>query len=287
MKDLVNISVAVAGNAEGAVDWSFRLWAPQSEGFFRTDFPLVEGTELIDMAVRAPDGKLAWNYAFPIRGIYRLELKAVDADGTAVARTVLLEVNEDWTKWVFLLTFLVLLFILGVFAGRVFTRERSWSTQLLLGLLGSLMLSSGADAVADLESKIVITPPRVGSLSTIEWSVTDPGLSRVEDVLLTLKVTQLEKNRTLFGLSRLPSQGHFKFDYQFTDASPHRIDVVAVLDSGEEIVATTQTVQVTSPDPTLEDRLRPVILSVLVVMAGLMTGRLSRRRAARKSLYIR
>ena len=283
MKDLVNIRVVVESQAEGAVDLSFRLLAPRREGTFTTDFPLVEGTELIQMAVRVPDGKLDWSYAFPIRGTYRLELKAVDANGSVVERMVLLEVMEAWTKSGFLLGFLGLLFVLGVVAGRLFTRERSWNAHLLVGVLGILTLARVGDAVADLASTLVVSPPRVGSLSAIHWTVAEDALSRVDGALLTMKITQLEKDRTLFSLNSLPTQGNFKFDYQFTDASDHRIAATAVLESGEIVGGAEEIVQVTSPDPSLEDSLRPVALSLLVVTAGLILGRFSRRRAARRS----
>lgn len=283
MKDLVDIKVAVASEARGAVDLSFRLLAPRREGMFTTDFPLVEGTELIDIAVRVPDGKLDWSYAFPIRGTYRLELKAVDADGLAVERTVLLKVSEDWTKWVFLLVFLVLCFILGAVAGRLFSADRSWNTGLLLGVLGILTLARVGDAVAALESKLVVVSPKVGSPSTIRWRVADDGLSRIEGARLTLNITQLEKGRTLFSLNQLLTQGNFQFEYQFTDASDHRIDTTVVLESGEKIIGSEDIVEVASPDPRLEDRLRPVVLSLLAVLAGLITGRFGRRRAARRS----
>jgi len=277
-KDLVNLRVAVARGTEGPVDLSLRLLAPPRGGIFTTDFPLVEGTKLIEMVVRLPDGRLDWSYAFPIRGTYRLELKAVDAAGSSVERTMLLEVSESWTKWSFLLGFLVLLFALGLVAGRLFSGQPALNSCLLVTLFGVLALARVGHAT-ELTSKLAVSSPRVGSLSTIRWSIAGESLPRTQGGLLTISITQLEKEQALLRLNKLPIQGQFEFAYQFTDASDHLVDATVVLESGGESVRTRERVQVTSPDPSPMDRLRPVLASLLVVTAGLITGRLSRKRA--------
>jgi hypothetical protein len=279
LEDLVNIKIAVATEGQGPVDLSLQLLAPPRGGIFTTDFPLVEGTKLIEMAVRLPDGTLDWSYAFPMRGTYRLDLKAVGGAGSSVERTVLLQVSESWTKWVFLLGFFVGLFALGLVAGRLFSSRPVLNSCLLVMILGMLALAHSGQVSAELKSELFVSPLRVGSLSTIRWSIAAESLTGTRGAALTMSVTQLEKKRILFELYRLPIQGHFEFRYQFTDASDHEVDATVVSKPGGEGVRIGERVQVTSPDPSLADRLRPVLASLLVVTAGLITGRFSRKRA--------
>jgi hypothetical protein len=284
LEDLVNIKIAVATERQGPVDLSLQLWAPPRGSIFTTDFPLLEGTKLLEMDVRLPDGRLDWSYAFPIRGTYRLELRAVDAEGSSVARTVLLQVSENWTKWGFLLGFFAVLFALGLVAGRLFSSRPALNACLLVMILGMVALAHAGQASEELKSELFVSPSRVGSSSTIRWSMADQRLPGAQDALLTMSITQLEKERTLFRLNALPIRGDFEFGYEFTDASDHLVDATVVLTGDGERVRARKRVQVTSPDPSLADRLRPVLASLLVVTAGLITGRLSRKRTGRNNV---
>ncbi|TAK05775.1 hypothetical protein EPO44_06350 [bacterium] len=98
-----------------------RLVAPQPGRLFSTDFPLVEGTPLLEMDFPIAQGGAAWEYVFPIRGIYRLEVRATGADGKEIARVFELGVKENRMKLFYLGSFMAGLFFLGFIAGRLFT----------------------------------------------------------------------------------------------------------------------------------------------------------------------
>ena len=77
----------------------------------------------------------------------------------------------------------------------------------------------------------------------------------------------------------MPTDGSLDIAFQFTDASPHRVAVVATAAGRQTEVA--QTVEVESPTPPLGIRAWPVLLFLLVVLAGLAAGRVSKRRQLR------
>lgn len=101
-----------------------RLHAPAASRLFSTDFPGVQGTLLIDMTLPVAQGKVEWNYVFPIRGAYRLETEALDEKGVATKRVFELPIKESRQKILFLAGFVVVLFLFGFVAGRLFTRPR-------------------------------------------------------------------------------------------------------------------------------------------------------------------
>src|SRR5262245_35149579 len=86
--------------ANGSV--AIRLEAPEPHWFFSTDFPLVEGSRLLDMTVPLRHGRAEWRYLFPIRGQYRLSVEFAAPDGRKVNKTFPLIIRENRLKWFFL-----------------------------------------------------------------------------------------------------------------------------------------------------------------------------------------
>jgi hypothetical protein len=104
----------------------FRITAPEKNKFFSTDFPIVEGTELLDVRPEISGGVFTMKYLFPIRGDYRLQvkveaLKPEDFETTEVQK--ILSVNEvPEERW----HFKILLFVLsgfGLFSGFLLGRS--------------------------------------------------------------------------------------------------------------------------------------------------------------------
>lgn len=280
LHQLVNISMTVSSGAAEPVDVSVQLWAPTRGDVFTTDFPLVEGTQLVGVDVRMPNRSLEFGYDFPIRGTYRLVLKAVDAEGSSLERTVLIPIGESSRKWLFLVVFLVCLFSLGVLAGRLFSGV-SAKTSRMVAAATLVMLSGLRLSAAQVESNLTVSSARVGSLSTIRWAGAGLPSETDQAVTLTMRIAHLEKNRTVFQLSRPLRRSSYEFRYQFTDAADYVVDATLTLPSGQEIARTAETVHAASDEPMMRDRLIPVLVSLLVVAAGLATGRWSRRRKLR------
>ncbi len=70
--------------------------------WFTTDFPIVEGTTLLDIEALAPKGELKLQQMLPIRGDYRLQVKVTPVSANAFApvqETLRLRVSENWVKY--------------------------------------------------------------------------------------------------------------------------------------------------------------------------------------------
>jgi len=101
-----------------------RLHAPNSRWLFSTDFPRVEGTLLSEMVLPVSQGKVEWEYTFPIRGVYRLEVESVGEEGRGIKKVFELQIKESRLNLLFLAGFIAALFLVGFIAGRLFTGPR-------------------------------------------------------------------------------------------------------------------------------------------------------------------
>lgn len=98
-----------------------RLYAPAPGWLFSTDFPLVEGSRLVEMELPVTHGSVEWEYVFPIRGIYRLEVSTIDKGRKEVREVFKLGIREKRRKLFILGSFIAALFLFGVLVGRRFT----------------------------------------------------------------------------------------------------------------------------------------------------------------------
>jgi hypothetical protein len=101
-----------------------RLQAPDSNWPLSTDLPAVEGKRLIDIELVVADGTADWEYLFPIRGTYRLEVTTLDAKGERGQKIFRLAVKESRLKLFYLASFIVGLFFLGFCMGWWLNRAR-------------------------------------------------------------------------------------------------------------------------------------------------------------------
>ena len=276
-----------AGKGIDRTRFQIRLYAPPRGSFLSTDFPQVEGTPLLEIESPVFQEKIGWEYVFPIRGVYRLEVSTVDGAGDAVKQVFPLHVRESRTKLVFLGAFLTGLFLFGLMVGRLFTprgREAHVAGG-LLWLVGSAMSISPAMA-KDLTTKVPgdkeflvrleVSPPTVGQPSEIHWRLSEKETGMPYPTHLTLAITQLEKGKRIFFLNRILTDGNLAFKFHFVDGSPHRVSSIAEL-KGRNSVRAEKVVAVTGIQPPKAVSLRALVLFLGVLVLGLITGRLSRR----------
>lgn len=262
-----------------------RLDAPPPSRIFSTDFPLVEGSRLLEMRLPVTDGKARWRQALPIRGEYRLAAEFTGATGAKTGKVFSFYVYENDQKWLVLGGFALGLFITGVIAGRIFSAPRD-SERMKPGVWLILLLTcwaatgAGAWAQEDYQrkylSKIEITPAAVGRGARIHWWLHPAGIDGKPSAKLTVTITHLEKNKLVFSVESIPVAGEFAMDYHFTDGADHRVMTVAETDDGK-MVRQEQTVSVTAAAPSLRTKLSPLLLFLAVIAAGLAAGRWSRR----------
>lgn len=285
LKDSTTITIDVdgpAGKPRGPVQLSVRLTAPPPGTFVSSDFPLIEGTRLVELNVASTTGTLSWNYVFPIRGEYRLDVSATDPNGRRVERSLTLRVHENRAKVAFLIGFIAALFLLGFIAGRIFSVPAGMVAgcliMLLFGAASRGNLSADTGHAAGLKGELTIAPPRVGAPTTIRWRGTAPGSGEPVRAAVNLRVMQLEKGREVFALHPVPTEGTLDVAFQFTDASTHRVVALATTRGRQAAAEVSRTVEVESATPPLGIRVWPVIVFLAVVLAGLAAGRITKRR---------
>jgi hypothetical protein len=98
------------------------ILTPPKNPWFTTDFPIVEGSTLLEMEALAPKGELKIQQMLPIRGEYRLRLNVTPAAANAFApiqETLSLSVLENWVKYRNLGILATILFAVGLGGGWV------------------------------------------------------------------------------------------------------------------------------------------------------------------------
>lgn len=266
-----------------------QLMAPDRGRFLTTDFPLVEGSRLLEMRLPIEKGRASWQYVFPIRGVYRVLVEFNDEEGGRTEKNFQVRVRESRWKYVYLGLFSTVLFLTGVIAGRLFTGpdyrfgRRGIFVLAAVAVLFSVATSlNGANAQVS-KSRIGqvalgVAPATVGRPSEIRWSLNGLGIGESQSARLTLTVVHREKERTVFGVNRLPVAGEFSVAFHFTDGSEYGIKTVAELETGE-LVENEQIVAVTPVEPPARSSVPAIMLALLVVGAGLVVGRWSRTRS--------
>ena len=262
---------------------AIRLDAPKPGRFFSTDFPLVEGSRLLETTLPLRQGKAEWKYLFPIRGEYLLAVDFVAPVGRKASKTFAFRIRESKQKWFLLGGFSLALFAFGAIAGRVFTRP-SRTNQIATGLLfsmGSLLLSPGIAPVQGAESGryfgwLEVDPATVGKPSSVRWRLGGDEQAEKPPALLTLTITHPEKGKIVFAVDRLPVTGEFAMNFQFTDGAEYRVAAIAYV-AGRPMLRTEKNVSVTGVEPPARAMIPAISFFVAIIALGLAVGRWSKR----------
>ena len=208
------------------------LDAPKPGTFLSTDFPLVEGSRLLELVLPLRRGRAEWKYLFPIRGHYRLSVNFVAADGQETNKDFPIPVLEERQKWLWLGLFCAGLFLFGFSAGRIFTKPgRTGMATALLTLFVAVVGSVGGHDgpaptrdISDPQSMLEIDGAVVGKLTSLRWRPSDaPVVNRQ----LSLAITHLEKRKIMFAVDRVPVAGEFGLKFHYPDGAEYRVNAVA------------------------------------------------------------
>jgi len=115
-------AVNAAGKALENTKISLQILTPNRNPWLTTDFPIVEGTKLLQMDATAPDGKLAIQQILPIRGNYQLLVNVSPLVANAFApyqQTLNLNVRENPIKYKYFVVIAAILLSLGLLGGWV------------------------------------------------------------------------------------------------------------------------------------------------------------------------
>ncbi|MFB2972836.1 hypothetical protein ACE1CD_28080 [Aerosakkonema sp. BLCC-F183] len=98
------------------------ILTPPQNPWFPTDFPIVEGTKLLDIETIASDGKLQIQQILPIRGKYQLLVNVtpvVANEFTPIQQKLSVSVAENSVKWRNFAILAVILLLVGLAGGWV------------------------------------------------------------------------------------------------------------------------------------------------------------------------
>lgn len=98
------------------------VMTPPPTPWFTTDFPMVEGTKLLDFVADAPTGEFQMQQVFPIRGNYALKVDVTPITAgafTPIAQTLNLSVPESSLKLMYFPILLAMLLAVGFGGGWV------------------------------------------------------------------------------------------------------------------------------------------------------------------------
>jgi hypothetical protein len=101
---------------------SLQILTPNHNPWLTTDYPLVEGTKLLEMNAIAPDGKLEVQQILPIRGNYQLLVKVSplrENTFTPYQQTLNLNVRENPIKYKYFVVIAAILLSVGLLGGWV------------------------------------------------------------------------------------------------------------------------------------------------------------------------
>ena len=222
-----------------------QISTPPRNPFLTTDFPIVEGTELLELEAAAPNGKLEFEQMLPIRGNYQIQVNVSPLVANAFAsyqQTLNLNVRENPVKYKFFAVIAAILLSLGLLGGWVIGGQEEikegeiapQSVRLLLSALTVVAIvtllfinitAEVAEAHGDAHSpknekiapsisqsqgmEVRITGDKlatVGRLANLAVEVKDSTTgAAIKDVGLRVKAIALEDNLTVFAYQGFPN----------------------------------------------------------------------------------
>ncbi len=242
-----------------------RLFTPPKTPWLTSDFPIVEGTKLLELKEIAPEGKLQFEQVLPIRGTYRMEVTITPKVAAAFKpfeQTLTFSVAENPVKYRNIAILAAVLLLAGcgggwVIGGNQSIRPGEIAPQPVRLLLSGTMIiaiaallwvnvsaelsSSHADHASDthslapavqqaqgIETRLLgNTEAVVGKTALQAIQVTDIKTgSPVSDVVLTIQSIAIEHRQPVFAYQGSPdATGRFTWQEQFFDGAPHQVVV--------------------------------------------------------------
>jgi hypothetical protein len=275
-----------------------KVTAPPRPALFSTDFPMVEGTDLLWLTSELQDGTFTFAYLFPIRGTYTFALTITPVPGgpdfapTSRRLTLQLRENPAEVRNAWLLG--LILFALGGLAGVVMARsaaarEALWPTPTLVFLLSLTAACVPGYAATRPESpdvqeaagwRLEVRPPathtRVGQLVPFTIVLSKNGQVLPSATRLSLEVRHVEDDKVVFQATTYEPDGESVQRLQFFDGAPHTVTVTAQARDAEGALVTPLPVvvpmQVQGVHPPVAVQIRTLALLLGVLILGMMVG---------------
>ncbi|MBD2122071.1 hypothetical protein [Trichocoleus sp. FACHB-262] len=140
-----------------------KLLTPPTNPWLPTDFPIVEGTKLLDLAAIAANGQLQFQQMLPIRGDYQLQVEVTPTVANAFApfqQTLTLSVAENSIKYRNFAILAVILVAVGFGGGWVIGGKQELQPgeiapqRVRLLLSGAIVVASAALLVVNISAEL-------------------------------------------------------------------------------------------------------------------------------------
>lgn len=258
-------AVDAAGQPLQNANLKLRLQTPAKTPWLTSDFPVVEGTTLLELGASAPQGELQFQQVMPIRGTYQLQVSVTPQKTGAFSpfqQTLPLSVPENPVKYRNVAILTVILLLAGFSGGWVIGGKQTLQlgeiapqrVRLLLSSLTAVAIvallsvnisaelaesthAHGADTTSaipafqrsqGLEARLSGDFQfTVGQTAILAVQVTDIIRARpATDVVLNIQAIGLEDNELVFAYQGIPdATGRFTWQQQFFDGAPHQVVV--------------------------------------------------------------
>jgi hypothetical protein len=285
------------GSPVPAARLRIRLQAPETPWLASTDFPVVEGTTLLDHDLNLQGGVHAFQFVPPIRGSYTLSASVEPLPGgisfAPIQKSWTTTVRESADRKKNLAILLTILVVVGGISG--FMIGRASRTMALAALLlmvwppspvkahGSHQHSKPAPAPLQAEDtqdgdridlRILSSEARVGELTAIEADYRDTQ-GHLKPARFRLEVTQLEHDQLVFATDIAASNGSMSWQGQLFDGSTHRVTVTAApihAAPDQKPARAERDLEVTGVAPPLLAVVKSLGFLLLVTAAALLIG---------------
>jgi hypothetical protein len=275
-----------------------KVTAPPHPALLSTDFPVVEGTDLLGLASDMWDGIFTFAYLFPIRGTYMFDLAVAPVPGgpdfapTSLRQTIQLYENAAEVRNAWLL--IIGLFVLGGVAGVVFARSAaareallSVPTLMLLALLASAPGSAAAQVAQDSPAgagaaawtlEVHPTPAQamVGQLVQFSITLNKDGKVFAHPTRVLIDVHHVEDDKTVLQATTYAPDGRTAPLLQFFDGAPHTVTVTAQPVEADDTPAVplqaVVAMDVVAMHPPMAVKIRTLALLLSVLVAGMVGG---------------
>lgn len=268
--------------------------SPKRNPIISTDFPWVEYTHLIEYAGYLPAGIWSFDYIYPIRGSYRIDVQAgLNPESLSEKKSLALSISENRVELRNIIILLCLLAGFGFIAGTIIgrgARSKMAMASLTLISLGLAVSNVYAEDHAHHGSNSTLpafTETAAGSNMTVDFTM-NPGGGKVgmlNEVTLTAKDAQgalipetifdvklwhIEDDKPVFSTKLLGKDGRAKINFQFFDGAEHEVRVVAKNGLGE--MTLTRVVDVEAIHPPMSAKVKTDIYFVLITFLGILLG---------------
>lgn len=231
------------------IQMELELFHVKGWGLLSTGFPHVEGKEQFRGTFLAPQGRLAFDYLFPVRGLYRLTVRCRAMSPGLLGRmgpigqNFSISVGEQPANARNARLLLGSLLLIGVGVGLVFARSAAIALLLLCtGLSGQALAHAvhghgGGGIVRGqspgpgtqtgaIQSALTWEPssPKVGQPTRFLLQLRDVrGGGPVGPARVSLRIELVEDRLPVFAGEFLAPDGRLSFDLTFVDGSMHRV----------------------------------------------------------------